>query len=318
MRLPRLSRPRRRLAAALTILGVGAVAAGVTLVLLFYFTHSLGSPRVSAVIPRLPEATSQTATRAPSVTSTPTPLVTEPPVPSSTASAEQRPGPVRVPVLMYHHVGEPPPDADGVRLRLTVTASDFEAQLIFLSARGYATITLHDLAAALAGGSLPPKPVVLTFDDGYADNFDVAFPLLQRYGMTGVFFIASGFVGKDGYVTWEQVLALADAGMEVGAHSRWHSDLTNANMQLLEEEIARSKRDLEQRLGLAVDFFCYPAGAYNDGVIAALLTAGYAGAVTTRPGLADGATALFEIPRQRVAGGSTLAEFARLIGETSD
>ena len=325
MRLPRLSHPR--LVAALAILGAGAVAAGVTFVLVSPFTHSPGPPGVSALVPA-GTAMSQAASSTPCPTSTACPLVTATRVPSPTATvtlapsptatAEQQSGALRVPVLMYHHVGDPPPGADEMRLRLTVDNSSFAAQLQLLADRGYETITLGDVAAALAGGSLPPKPVLLTFDDGYADSFDIALPLLQRYGMTGVFFIVSGLVGTDGYMTWERVQTLAGAGMEVEAHSRWHTDLTKASAGGLDEEVAGSKRDLEERLGVGVRFFCYPSGTYNDAVIAALAAAGYTGAVTTTPGFAGRTTTLFEIPRQRVSGGLSLGEFARLLGETLD
>jgi len=121
---------------------------------------------------------------------------------------------------MYHHISDIPPLAYS-QVDLTVTSHDFAAQLAYLTGHGYHAVTLVDLFNRLYyGRALPPRPVVLTFDDGYADNYSDAFPLLRRYHMVGEFNIVTGLVGTtlgvNTYVTWPQVEAMAAAGWDAG------------------------------------------------------------------------------------------------------
>ena len=191
-------------------------------------------------------ASTQTATRpAPTGTPTSTATVTCTPTPSPTAtltaaptatpSATPTPGPtpdgvartVRVPILMYHYISEPPPGADIYRKDLSVAPDLFESHLQYLAQNGYQMITLDDLLYALTQGRpLPPKPVILTFDDGYEDNYQSAFRLLQKYGLVGHFFIITDFVnaGRVGYMTWPQIEEMAAAGQRFGSPSGVRDD----------------------------------------------------------------------------------------------
>lgn len=184
-----------------------------------------------------------------------------------------------VPILMYHVI-EPGPN------NLYVPPEELAAHLAMLSEHGFNTISLKQLADHfIHGAPLPERPIVLTFDDGYVSAYTAALPLLQQYDMTGTFFIVTGLVGQAGYVTWDQVTALAAAGMEIGAHTVSHPDLRGLSGTALLHEIAGSGHVLADRLGLTVTVFAYPAGAYNADVAAAVREH-YTAAVTTLPGAA--------------------------------
>jgi len=239
-----------------------------------------------------------------------------PPVPPASA--------VRVPILMYHHVSDTPPLAYS-QVDLTVTAHDFTAQLAYLSTHGYHAIRLVDLFNTLYyGRPLPSRPVILTFDDGYADSYTDAFPLLRRYHMVGAFYIITGLVGTtlgvNTYVTWPQVEAMAAAGMDMESHTVSHPDLGLLDAGRDAYELRFSRAVLAGRIHHAVQFVAYPSGApFRSGTLAAqarirtiLVRYGYIGAVLdpVTPGTQQDARAPYELPRVRVARTTTLAQFA--------
>ena len=129
---------------------------------------------------------------------------------------------------MYHYISVPPTGADAIRLDLSVTPQRFESHLKHLRDVGYHVITLDDMLYYLTQGRpLPEKPVILTFDDGYEDNYRDAFPLLEKYGAVGHFFLITDFINQErpGYMTWSQIEEMAAAGQRFGSHSRNHADL---------------------------------------------------------------------------------------------
>lgn len=216
----------------------------------------------------------------------------------------------RVPVLMYHEVG------DG-RNELWVSEQNFEEQLSFLREHGYQSITLRQLQAGLEGrAALPPRPVVLTFDDGYSSHYRTVFPLLRKYGFSGVFFVYTAGVGRAGNVTWDQLREMQQGGMEIESHTVRHVDLTLASKRpdRLRDELAESRATLQAELGVPVEYLCYPAGRYNERVLQAARKAGYVAAFTTRPGW----TAFDQDPMQwrrvRINKSDTLTSFAAKVG----
>ncbi len=246
-------------------------------------------------------------------------LPTEPPraepTPTAIPTATPRPVPPRasaeLPIIMYHHVGNLPPNADAIRRDLTVSPDLFERELQYLEAHGIATVSLDDLLAHLAGRStLPGRAVVLTFDDGYDDNYEFAFPILKKYGMVGTFFVATGFVERPGYMTWQQLKEMSEQGMSIQAHSIDHADLTVVNAAMLTRQLAEPKRALEEALGRPVRFVAYPSGKYNRAVIQATAAAGYAAAVTVKHGTRQLAESPFEFFRVRARGSDTVEALA--------
>lgn len=189
------------------------------------------------------------------------------------------------PILMYHYVSDLPVDATPLRQGLTVTPARFAEQLDTLIASGYMAISLAQLHAGLTQDApLPEKPVVLTFDDGYEDAYSVAAPILVERGLTGTFFIVSGFMDQPGYLSWAQAVALRDAGMEIGNHSATHPDLSWLASDALAPEIDGAAAAIESVLGARPQVFAYPLGHYNYYVRRAVEQAGHLAAVTTRDG----------------------------------
>lgn len=229
------------------------------------------------------------------------------------------PDDVTVPILMYHYVSELPPDADVYRRDLTVSPEAFEAQLQYLDQAGYRAVTLTDVHLALTEGyPLPEKPVVLTFDDGYRDAYDVVFPKLLDYGYPATFFVLAtpAHYESEDYLTWGQMREMSDAGMSIQAHGRDHVDLRGRSYDFLVYQILGIREAIEQHVGRAPRFFCYPSGRRDTEVITVLESAGYWGAVTTEWGRTHAEDDLFEMPRVRIQGGDSLAVFiAKLEGE---
>ena len=222
------------------------------------------------------------------------------------------PNGVEVPILMYHYVSELPPDPDRYRLDLTVLPEDFEAHLDYLVGAGYHAITLTDLYLHLAQGyPLPEKPVVLTFDDGYRDAYEVVFPLLLERGFTGTFFVLAtpAHFEWDDYLTWVEMKEMADAGMAIQAHGRDHVDLRGRSYDYLVYQILGIQEAIQHHVGRPARFFCYPSGRYDSNVIDVLKAAGYWGAVTTEWGRAHTLEGLLLMPRIRVRGTGTLESY---------
>ncbi len=186
-------------------------------------------------------------------------------------------GEVLLPILIYHFVGRERLEREGQSVsRFNVTAADLEAQLKWLNALGYHTVTIGEIAAALDGQTtLPDRPIALTFDDGWREQYDVAFPLLQRYGMRATFFVSTSFIGYPRFMTWEELAEMRDAGMEIASHGRKHVNLADADDQEAWREIARSRETLEEKLGVSVVSFAYPYGGYRKELPALLERAGY-------------------------------------------
>ena len=216
------------------------------------------------------------------------------------------------PILMYHYIRSVDASVDPLGYELSVTPEMFDAHMAWLHEQGYVTMRMDAAARCIRGeGFCPAKAVALTFDDGYEDAFTSALPTLQRYGFTATFYIISGFVGQPGYMTWEQIGALRDAGMEIGAHTIDHYDLTTLDPAEADRQIVQSKVDIEQRLGIGVQSFCYPTGLYNWSIEEQARAANYLSATTTRW---DGDYSdMMALPRRRISGGVGVDGFAATV-----
>jgi peptidoglycan/xylan/chitin deacetylase (PgdA/CDA1 family) len=221
-----------------------------------------------------------------------------------------------VPILEYHVLGEPPETEEYPEL--FVRRPDFRHQLEWLDEHGYQAVTLEQVEDAwYRGGTLPPKPVVLSFDDGYRPQFTFALPQLRKHGWAGLLNLKAE--GSDLYES--NVKAMIAAGWELAAHTIHHLDLTELGPEELEEEVAGSRELLQREFHVPVKNFCYPAGAFDPTVIEAVEAAGYEGATTEIPGYAEKGKpyelARFEILRE--TGVSGMAEDLRTgEGETGE
>ena len=212
-----------------------------------------------------------------------------------------------VPVLMYHAIGNPP--AGAPYPELFVSAAGFRAQVAALAAAGYHAITLGRLWAAWHGRApLPRKPIVLTFDDGYRGDYYHAMPALHRRGWPGVLNLLVANLHRRGWgvKTW-MVRRMVAAGWEVDSHTLTHPDLTTVSAAQLWREVDRSRHVLQRLFHVPVDFFCYPAGAFDPQVEAAVRRAGYLAATSELPGPAEPAQG-DALHRIRVNGGETPAQ----------
>ena len=216
---------------------------------------------------------------------------------------------IRVPSLMFHYVSWLPATDPNMDLRkdLTVSPSDFEAMLKYLKDNGYQTITTKDLWWSLdQTAPLPAKPVMLTFDDGYADAFSVVLPYLKAYGMTGTFFVTVNLVDKPGYISRDQVRALADAGMDVESHAMDHIPMLGT-LAGQTYQMCRSRDFLSAWTGTDVRHFAYPSGDYNDTSFVALQQCGYLSAYKKSGGAVQSSNAMYLLQRARVRGQQGLA-----------
>jgi peptidoglycan/xylan/chitin deacetylase (PgdA/CDA1 family) len=217
---------------------------------------------------------------------------------------------------MYHYVSDPPEDADEYRLDLSVSPALFRQHMQYLADNGFTTIDLYDLSLAITGWkSLPEKPVILTFDDGYVDNYTTAFPILQEYGFTATFFIITDFIdqGQPGYMDWSMIEEMAAAGMRIESHSRTHPDLREQPRDVLLWQIMGSQETLAAHIGYTPRYFCYPSGRYDDDTIAMLEELDFWGAVTTEGGKWHGYNDRYEWSRLRVRNTTDLPLFADFV-----
>jgi len=187
-----------------------------------------------------------------------------------------------VPILTYHHVGIP--SVSKHRLN-TVTALSFKHQMSFLKRHGFQVVSFEDFVeGAKEGRSFNRNTVVLQFDDGYEDNYTYAFPILKKHGFPATVFLVSDKVGTPGFLTWDQIKEMEKYNFVVGAHTRHHVYLPGVSEAQAQDEIAGSKKTIEDHLGHKIDYFCYPSGGFTEEIKNFVQDAGYKAAVTTNRG----------------------------------
>ena len=270
-------------------------------------TPTLTALPTGTFTPRPPTATA-------TVTLTPTlaPTFTASPVPTPTW-VYQGPDAIKVPILMYHHVEIAPIDSP-----YRVSASRFEEELKLLHDWEYTTITTGMLVKAITeGASLPPRPVIITFDDGNLDNYTNAFPIMQKYGFTGVLYIVSARLQSEGYLNVDQIKEMAAAGWEIGSHSVSHPApgyLNSISPEQLRYEVVQSRLDLETALNLPVLTFAYPSGEVNGDIVDYVKFAGYiAGMGATGFTANQELSNLFVLQRCEIRGSEDAKTFIRFL-----
>jgi peptidoglycan/xylan/chitin deacetylase (PgdA/CDA1 family) len=223
---------------------------------------------------------------------------------------------IRVPILMYHYVSNLPPDADATRVQLTVDPAMFRAHLAYLSQNRYSTISLYQLDDALLRGvPLPPRPVILTFDDGYIDHYVTVFPALKEYGFTATFFIITGRpdTNDPAYMTWAEIHEMAEAGMSMESHTKTHRDLRNRDYDFLVYELLGSLQSLQVNTGHEPHMFAYPVGHYDDTTLSVLAQLPVWRALTTESGALHTSDNRLEVSRVRINGDTGVSALAALL-----
>ncbi|HSL31357.1 MAG TPA: polysaccharide deacetylase family protein [Anaerolineales bacterium] len=246
--------------------------------------------------------TPPTETPPPTLTWTPT-LTLEP------QPVFQGPGEVVVPILLYHHIGFSLQE----ETVYYISPEAFDRQMNLLYHWGYETISVELLVRAIReGASLPPKPVILTFDDGSESTYATALPIMQRYGFTGAAYVVLNYVGIPRHMNVDQIRSLHASGWEIGSHSLSHRDLT-LHPGRQENEIVESRRRLERLLGIPVLSFAYPFGAYDETSLQNVHSAGYIAAMGLGNETVQGSKNLFYLSRRPVRGTDDLRSFSLLL-----
>jgi peptidoglycan/xylan/chitin deacetylase (PgdA/CDA1 family) len=234
-----------------------------------------------------------------------------------------RPGTASVPILVYHVINTRPAQSMAPAA-LYVPTGEFSSQMQALKANGWHAVTLDQLEAHWTRGvSLGAgKPVVITFDYGYASQYTNALPVLQGLGWVGVEDLQLGGLSpSDGGLSDAQVRGLITAGWELDTQGASPADLTAADPRQMSAEVATARQALRSRYGVPVNWFSYPSGDYDATVIAAVRVAGYVGATTVNPGWASPQQDRFRLPRLVVVAGTSpaqlLAQIAAANGTTS-
>jgi peptidoglycan/xylan/chitin deacetylase (PgdA/CDA1 family) len=193
-------------------------------------------------------------------------------------------------ILSYHSI-------DNSGSSISVAPNEFEDQMNFLYKRGYTTIRLWEYVnSIMMENPVPPQGIVLTFDDGYKNNYEVMFPILKSFGFTATIFVVTGSMGKMDFwkkdrgipdlplLSWNEVKEMKKYGLDFQPHSHSHPLLTNLTEDEIKAELINSKREIETRLDEKAEVFCYPYGKDDDKVIGILKEVGFKAAVTSRFG----------------------------------
>lgn len=241
--------------------------------------------------------------------------IQESPSLSSLPSTILAPNELFVPIFMYHHIRVNPKPGDPIWAALNVSPSQLDEQLSYLSNHNYHTMTLDELLEALDGTiPLPQNPIVLTFDDGYRNFYENAFPLLKKYHMKAVQFVITQVVGFQAYLTWDQITEMDKSGLvEIGAHTRHHPNLPDLSQAAIVDEIKGSRMDLQQHLKHTVSWFAYPYGSYSSFIIQTVKDAGFKGAASTIYGTNQSKDNMYLFPRIMVDGRFSLDNIVRRI-----
>lgn len=288
----------------LLILGMSILLSGCNAEL---FPTSTATP-TSTFTPLPP---TQTATVTPTFTITPT--FTASPVPTATW-IHQGPDSLIVPIILYHWIAVSP-----INSQYYVPPEKFEEEIKLLHDWGYTTISTELLIQAInEGADLPPRPIIITFDDGHLNNYTNAFPIMQKYGFTGVLYIVANYIGADQYMNADQIKEMASAGWEVGSHTMNHLDLTALDPERQRYEIVESRKILETTLGVPVLTFSYPFGLSNDSVFDYVHFAGYKAAMSLGFTHDQGSSNLFSLQRRDIKGSYDLNQFAAFLPWQSD
>lgn len=200
-----------------------------------------------------------------------------------------------VPIIMYHNVENSSHfKAD------TVSPENFAWQMAYLKNHGYQLLTLDELIEGIKEGrAFSRKSVVLTFDDGYENNFIHAFPVLRQYQFPATIFVSPGFIAKKGFLDWRQLRQMQKEGISYGSHGMTQGYLPDLSDEKRRYEIKNSKAILERSLNVRIDYFAYPVGGFNEEIKKLLAEAGYVGALATNRGYDRFNKDVFELNRIR-------------------
>ncbi|PIT89392.1 MAG: hypothetical protein COU27_00655 [Candidatus Levybacteria bacterium CG10_big_fil_rev_8_21_14_0_10_36_7] len=214
-----------------------------------------------------------------------------------------RPTNIRIPILLYHYVEYVKDKKDTARQDLDTTPAIFEMQIATLKNAGFTFILASDVADILDGKKPAPKnPILITFDDGYADFYTDAYPILKKYGAKATIYVVPGLINDKNYLTLKQLINLSkNENIEIGAHTISHAVLKNTTIEKVKYEVLGSKEMLEDMLGIEIVSFAYPYGDFDNQAIEIVKNAGFKTATSTILGVVVNETNRYLLHRMRPA-----------------
>ncbi|WP_420831017.1 polysaccharide deacetylase family protein [Bacillus safensis] len=214
--------------------------------------------------------------------------------------------PVELPILMYHSI------SSGNSLR--VPKSEFASHMKWLKDNDYVTLSPEEVYRVFTTNSMPSKKsVLITFDDGYTDNYTKAFPILKQYEMKATIFMIEQSIGRPNHLTDEQMDEMMAHGISIESHTIHHLELNRLSKQQQEEELKGSKTFFDQRFSQRTRMVSYPVGRYNEETLKLAKEAGYQMAVTTEPGHAKKEQGMMSLHRVRISPGFSPESFGRMV-----
>jgi peptidoglycan/xylan/chitin deacetylase (PgdA/CDA1 family) len=226
-------------------------------------------------------------------------------------------------IVYYHRI-------DAEEHRSCVAPESFAAQMALLRREGWNVVSLREIATRLATGrSFAERTIAVTLDDGFADNYTAAFPVLARENIPATIFLTAGYIGTRALpvlsnhaaplpLSWEQVTEMARHGIDFGAHTMTHRSLVELEAPEMLHEIVESRRVIEERAGVRVENFCYPRGFFNAAVKQVVRDAGYRLACSTMPGVVTRDTHPFSLRRTFIARDDSLRDFRKKLDGAFD
>ncbi len=224
----------------------------------------------------------------------------------------------RASILMYHSVSA------RNDYFMNVEPRDFEEHMAYLMAQKITVIALSELVARLRARTPLGGTVVLTFDDGYRDNYTIASPILKKYGFPATIFVTTDMIGKTdkrglARLTLDEIKEMHTSGLiEIAPHTKTHPKLATLSMDEVRDEIAGSKRAVEEIIGAAAKTFAYPYGNFNDTTVRIIRECGFDAAFSVEEGTVGQQSDLFALPRSSIDQSTTFAQFKGKVSTTID
>ncbi len=226
---------------------------------------------------------------------------------SDNISEEKNIAVISIPILMYHHIRDYDNPEDKIGTNLSVSPQEFINQLNLIENKGYKTVTFEEIL----NNHLPDKPIILTFDDGYLNFYQNAYPELKKRNLKAASYIITNSIGGGAYMNSNQIKEISNNGIEIGSHTISHPDLSKLSNEKAEREIFESKKILEVLLNKKIVSFCYPSGKYDETTKELVKDAGYSYAVTTNGGIAKLGSGDYELNRYRVNKGTDISRYLK-------
>ncbi len=232
--------------------------------------------------------------------------------PSVSQEELKKPNPI-IPILVYHGIRKTKETESKALKDFNVSPESFEQQLAYITATGYTPLTVHDLVVRQKEGTIPEKPILITFDDGWKNQYTYALPLLEKYHVPATFYIFPDAINDPKFMTWDDIFKIDRAGMEIACHSVTHPMLTKLDSVQAFKEMQQCRVIMEKQLGKPITDFAYPYGDYNHNIVTLIQDAGYDTGRTSNKSKYNSLSNLFTINALDVH--NDFEEFKKMIAE---